>query len=367
MKREICTVAGLAMLVAAAPVAAQPAARETFPLVGVFGYPAYAERGAATPMRRARPTGSVVDWLPDSDPAVTRAKTTNETGYVSLDLAVDGNGRVIGCKLNPPDMAPALSAGLCDRISAKARMTPAIDEAGASTPDRYTFNIAFNRSYEGRSPVVVLMPPAPAPPPPGAQWPPNADSMTVTVDKLDRLDGGPDSPLAFAAPWAGVIYSPEAAGERCKIVLSSGDAGFDKRACAAAAKGRYAVSADAESYRRRIQLHFVLADGKPRALAPVQKWTSRAAASEPVRAAVAAALPPLPGDASGRLTLDVRVDAAGAPTGCRIETSSGSDAADVAACAAARKAGPYVPAKDIFGRPLASALYDWNPTRPTSP
>ncbi|WP_245863707.1 hypothetical protein [Caulobacter mirabilis] len=367
MKPEVCTVAGLALLAVAATAGAQPAQRQSYPIVGINGYPKFTDpsAGVPEPMRRVAPADGLFALLPKDDPSVAYAKTAQPGESVMLDLAVDYAGKVVGCELWPQDRRTGLGEGLCERVAARARFRPAIDETGIPVPDRYIFHAGVDLSWKPMPAMVGLRPPSPVMIAPTASWPPNRDFMTIRVDKLDQLPGGPDSPLANAAPWTGVLYAPEAQGERCRVLGSSGDPAFDRRACAAAANGRYSISPDTPPNHRGIQLHFVLVDGKPRALVPVQKWSSRAAAPEAVRAAVAAALPAVAAD---RLTLNVRIDPAGAPTSCRIETSSESDDADVAACAAARKAGPYVPAKDVFGRPMTSVLYDWNPILPaTSP
>lgn len=357
------TIAGLTLLALATPTHAQSVRPETFPAVGVHGFPHYeaTASGAPVPMRRAKPVAEVTTWLPDSDPAVVAVKTADDAGAVTLDLAVDAAGKVVGCTAKQVYGAARLSEGLCDRVSARARLVPAIDDMGRPVADRFLFTVSFNRALAPRSPIVAEMAPSPSPPPPGGSWPPYADSLLIKATKLDLLAGGAASPQARAEPWTGIVYSPEAKGERCKIERSSGDQAFDKRACATAAKGAYDTSAATEPFRRRMPLHFVLADGKPRALVPVQKWVSRASAPESVRAAVAGELATLPADAAKRLRLDVMIDASGAATGCQIDASSGSDAGDVAACAAARKAGPYEPARDIFGRPFPARLYSWNP------
>jgi hypothetical protein len=55
---------------------------------------------------------------------------------------------------------------------------------------------------------------------------------------------------------------------------------------------------------------------------------------------------------------------AGAVTQCLVTTSSGSDETDIAACTLTRRLGRFEPAEDVFGRPMASALYDWSPGLP---
>lgn len=357
--------AASATIALAQPAPASPApVRETFPAVDIHGDGKFIDVGAGQPepLRRASPEGDIRAWLPDSDPAVllTRADP-KATGGLALELDVDAKGAVVGCKLAQSWADARLSEGLCERVAGRARLKPAIDAAGAPIADRYVFTITFNRSWEAKSPVVEIRPPSPAPPPSGGQWPPFSDPVLVGVAKIDLLPGGPNSPLARAEPWAGILYVPEHPSKPCQVVKSSGDAAFDARACKAAAKGRYDLSRATSAYERRIQLHFVLVDGKPRALVPVQPWTSRPAATEATRAAVVAAVP-----AAGlrTLRLNILVEASGEVAGCTIEASSGADAGDVAACAAARSAGPLVPARDVFGRPFRARLYNWNPGAP---
>lgn len=344
------------------PAAAAPRpVPKTYPLVTVYGYPVYLEAGEARPLRRAAAVGPVSDWLPDSDPLVTLVATeTAGAGDVTAKLTIDPTGRVSACELVRPYGDPALFEGLCDRISGQARLRPAIDDAGAPVTDRFMLSISLGRSLTPQTPLVVLRALSPAPPPPGAQWPPSWDSQLATVEKLDLLPGGPTSAEARAEPWAGIEYSPEDPRQPCRIVKSSGDAAFDARACKAAAKGRYDVSKFEKPWQRRMQLHFVLFGGKPRALLPAQKWSGHPVASDAAWTALAAALP---ADALARVRLNVMVEPSGTVSACGIEASSGTDAGDVAACAAVRANGPFAPAKDIFGRPFRAQLYDWSPAK----
>lgn len=362
---------GIALLATATPVSAQTpptitATRPvptTYPIVTVYGYAAYPADGEAEPLRRAGAIGPVSDWLPDSDPAVVLATTgTTAMGGVALKLSIDAGGRVSACELQRPYGDPSVFEGLCERVAGRARLTPAIDDAGAPVADRYFLLINVGRSLTPQTPLVVVREPSPAPPPPGGQWPPSWDSQLATVEKLDLLPGGPTSAEARAEPWAGIEYSPEDPQQPCRIVKSSGDAAFDARACKAAAKGRYDVSMFEKAWQRRMQIHFVLFGGKPRALLPVQKWSGRPVASDGARTALGAALS---AEALARVRLNVMVEASGAVSGCSIETSSGTDPGDVAACAAVRASGPFAPATDIFGRPFRARLYDWSPAQAT--
>lgn len=365
----LTTALGVALLAPVTSVSAQTppvitAARPgptTYPIVTVYGYAAYPADGEAEPLRRAAAIGPVSDWLPDSDPAVVLATTgTTAMGGVALKLSINAAGRVSACELQRSYGDPPLFDGLCERVTGRARLTPAIDDAGAPVADRYFLSINVGRSLTPQTPLVVVREPSPAPWAPGAQWPPYSDSQLARVEKLDLLPGGPTSADARAEPWAGIEFAPEDPRQPCRVVKSSGDAAFDARACKAAAKGRYDVSMFEKAWQRRMQLHFVLSGGKPRALLPVQKWSGRPVASDAARSAVAAALP---ADALGRVRLSVMVEASGALSGCTIETSSGSDAGDVAACAAVRANGPFAPATDIFGRPFRARLNDWSPAK----
>lgn len=276
------------------------------------------------PRRRDRRPGR---WLPETDPTVAFVKSEPmATGGLSLELSVDRAGRVTGCKLERAYGDERLSNGLCDRVGSRAKLKPAIDEAGMPVPDQLVFVASFNRALSVQSPLVSFMAPSPSPPPPGGQWPPSSDSLEVQVSKLDLLVAGPESAQARAEPWAGVVYAPEHPTRPCRIDRSSGDTKFDARACSAAAKARYDFSRVTNPYGRRMPLHFVLVDGKPRALVPVQKWASRPAPSDTAKATVISGLPALPADDARRLRLNVMVDPSGAVSRCTIATSSGSDA-----------------------------------------
>jgi hypothetical protein len=344
------------------PVAAAPRPMpKTYPLVTLYGYPDYLAAGEARPLRRATAVSPVSDWMPDNDPLVMQvAAGTASSGNVAVKLTIEPTGRVSACELLRPYGEARLFEGLCDRIAGRAQLKPAIDDAGAPVTDRFILSINVGRSFTPQTRLVVVSAPSPAPPPPGGQWPPSWDSQLATVQKLDLLPGGPTSAEARSEPWAGIEYSPEDPRQPCRIVKSSGDAAFDARACKTAAKGRYDVSKFEKPWQRRMQLHFVLSGGKPRALLPVQKWSGRPVASQAARAAVVAALP---AEALDRVRLNVMVELSGAVSRCTIETSSGTDAGDVAACAAVRANGPFAPATDIFGRPFRAQLYDWSPAK----
>lgn len=368
MTRLYSTLLAAALTASAAAALAQPASaspppRETFPAIGVYGYGKYIDPAVdSAPLRRAAPDGDIRTWLPDNDPTVTVARNDPKaTGGMMLELDVASTGAVASCTLGQTWADARLSEGLCDRVARRARLKPAINDAGAPVADRFVYTITVNRSWRPQSPLVDVQMPSPAPPPSGGQWPPYSDPVLVGVAKVDLLPGGPASPLARAQPWAGVVYAPEHPSKICQVVKSSGDADFDRRACKAATKARYDLSRATSPYEKRIQLHFVLVDGKPRALVPVQPWTSRPAATEAARTAVLAAV-----SAAGlkTLRLDIMVEGSGAVTGCTIAASSGADASDVAACAAARAVGPLVPARDIFGRPFKAMLHDWSPASP---
>lgn len=58
----------------------------------------------------------------------------------------------------------------------------------------------------------------------------------------------------------------------------------------------------------------------------------------------------------GATRVALRIDAAGKPTSCRIDTSSGSAALDETTCRVVLERGKFVPARDRRGRPIAGAL-----------
>lgn len=358
--------ASLAQAPASAPTAAP--ARQTYPYIGVYGFSPALKPGGTfvsgslepTLLRRAEPDGDIRDWMSESDPSVAALKTINDGGGVAFEIQIDAKGRATGCKIAHQYGPAAFVDGLCDRILPRVRMKPAIDTTGAPAPDAFTYSLFFGRRYEASERLVSIQYPPPAPMPQD-RWPPWSTKTPVVITKLDTLQGGPTAPEATGTPWAGLIYNPGDARTPCRVIASSGDADFNKRACDVARKGKYDVSKATSVFQQRVYLHFVLQKGKPRALVPVSDQMQRPTVMPDSLAAMQQALAALPAGAMAKLKLHVSTDKAGAVSGCMILESTGTDAADVLACETVRRLGRFTPARDVFGRPQDGALYRWSP------
>lgn len=354
------------------PVTPTPA----YPAVGVMGYaPALRPGGTSLTnreeaglLRRVLPDGDIRDWIAEDDPAVELLRSGSApTSRAALFFDIAADGQVAGCRVErgEPD---AYSTGLCERMSQRMRLLPALDLAGNRVPDAYFIYVWFERETRaGRTRVVdhMALPPSPPPPLPPGGWPLAWASTATPVTGLDLLSGGGSAPEAFDGPWAGVRVGSDANGALdCSVVGSSGDARFDRRACDAARRGRYLFPATARDYERRTWVHFVHAAGRPRAILAEHERPAPARPAAGSVEAIRAAAPAGSGPGLDVVRLRLEIDMAGAVTQCLVTTSSGSDETDLAACTLTRRLGRFEPTEDVFGRPMAGALYDWSPGLP---
>lgn len=346
---------GMALAADAQP-AADPA--PAYPAVGF-----YAGRGpsdATRPMLRyAEPEGDPLTWFSPTDPAVAYLKANPRAfGSVYLTVDVGPDGRATGCAPRYPSGDTALTEGLCERISPRVRALPALDAQGVRTAGVLMVSVVLSHRPTPPENLVYLQPPSPAPPP-HAAWPPWNPWTYGDFKHLDLFRGSPADAAALAEPWAGVEVSLNAQEKLvCRVVLSSKDAKFDKRACDAASSAAWDFARATQPYMRRISLHMVAQDGKPRALPPLREHNQPAAILPDSRAALDAAVAGWDKTMLAKVRLSLDVDATGAVTGCHIYTTSGSDPGDLAACNLARTAR-FTPAEDVFGRPTKGGLWSW--------
>jgi hypothetical protein len=343
------------------------------PSVGVMGYaPALRPGGTSLTnreepglLRRALPDGDMRDWIAEDDPSVALLRSGTAPSRAALLFDIGSDGRVTGCRVErgEPD---AYSTGLCERMSQRMKLLPALDLAGNRVPDAYFIYVWFERQTRPGTTRLVdykQLPPSPPPPLPPGGWPLDWASTDTAVTGLDLLEGGGGAPAAFSAPWTGVRVGAEPNGAlTCSVVGSSGDTRFDRRACDAARRGRYPFPTTARDYERRTWVHFVQEAGRPRAILAEHERPARARATAQSIEAIRAAAPAGSGPGLDAVRVRLEVDVAGTVTQCLVTTSAGSDDIDIAACTLTRRLGRFEPAEDVFGRPRASALYDWSPT-----
>ncbi|MCZ8325451.1 MAG: energy transducer TonB [Sphingomonadaceae bacterium] len=351
----------------AAPDAAKPE-RAPFRQIGIQNYAAEGTRWPAPPpdmIRRAATKGDPSEWLREADAPIAAWLKTEETGSATLELSVGADGRATACSSAPAAWQKSLAwaADLCPLLIKRAQFTPALREDGRALPDLFivTANFQFARNWPGRTgPLIVNyggLSPAPPPPrtnnPQLTSWPPSEDWLRwVASEPAFKLPVEQPGGAPLAGPAIGLVVADRKSGDpACRVVLSSGDAGIDAKACDFARKKLKPVWADQVRVPVRRWPLLLSPQGKGfRAITakadainwlrvePVELgrlstlWRPQAVGAKPVRLA-------------GALGPD------GRPTGCRVFESSGSDLADTAACRLFRSEARFSPASDAFGQP----------------
>lgn len=374
--RQTMTIA--AALVSAATAAAQeapppppaPPAIVEDPRVSLWGYGSPRPQGVPKPLRSAMAANAMVSWLPASDPAVVAFLSDPAArAQLNLRLTIDASGRVIACTASQrwrPEPLPGFTEGLCDRVSARARFTPAIDDAGARVADTLQLVVMFervrNRANANPPPLIVEREPDPVPMVDRERWPPPSSGPVPTFTALPLAEGGAAAHAADVAPWAGIELREGGDGQaQARVVRSSEDTAFNGLAYGLARRSGPTWPADLPPNRRRLMIHFTSVNGAPQAILPVSERPTDPSISAADRAALIAALnwPRATDAANARLRFELELDNAGRVTLCRIAQSSGSDAGDAAACRLIRENARFEPRRDIFGWPHPAYFRSW--------
>ncbi len=351
------------------PRAATPAIIED-PRVSLWGYGSPRPQGVPKPLRSAMAANDVTSWLPASDPAVISFLADPQArAQLNLRLTIDAAGRVIACAVNQrwrDDPPPAFTDGLCDRVSARARFTPAIDDAGFRVPDTLQLVVMFERVRRRPgaepTPLIVEREPDPIPMVDRERWPPWSSGSVPVFAALPLADGGAAAHAADAAPWAGIELREGRDGQaEVRVVRSSEDRAFNGLAYGLARRSGPTWPADLPPNRRRLMVHFTSVNGAPQAILPVSERPTDPSISAADRAGLIAALTwPRATDATkARLRLELDLDNEGRVTLCRIAQSSGSDAGDASACSLIRENARFEPRRDIFGWPHPAHFRSW--------
>jgi hypothetical protein len=356
----------LALSLAATPVAAQepptppaaaPAASpdQRHPFIRIYAWETRVPATATNQLRRVRPAEDIRTWIQETDPEFELVRTEPELeGEVSLLLDIGVDGRATSCRLENPRGEPRLTEHLCERLSGRVVMVPALDQSGVPTADTARISVSYKTQRGATSRLVHNTIPFPIIGMPS--WPPREPGQG-RVTGLPALRGGPEGPDAHSAPWAGVemLYDRQ---DRliCRLIDSSGDAAFNAQACAASGVGTYDLTRGEQEYDRRVRIHFVRQDGAARALIPT-RWPAEPAIEPSSLAAIRAALAEAGHTELGRLKLKLEADTDGRLVHCSIVDSSGSDGIDVAVCNLAREHARLSAARDVFGRRVAGRLY----------
>ena len=314
-------------------------------------------------IRRTKADGDPATWLRETDAPIANWRKGTETASLTLVLDISAEGRVSGCALEPRQaaQAPAWALQLCQPLAQRARLVPALRADGTRMPDQLIYNIGFQFSTRYPAQAGALIKSyglAPAPPPPSdfepqlKSWPPSGGWLTYAAKqpayKLPvEQPGGP--PLTGPAIGL-VVADPKSGDPECRVVLSSGDAKLDDKACAHARKKLKPQWADAVRFPMQRWALLLSPDGKDfRVITPNREAIKRAQIDPAEVARLAALWRPVAGG-TARVGLGGRLRADGKPADCRIYDSSGSDAADAAACRLFMAEAKVAPASDAFGQ-----------------
>src|SRR6185369_13537721 len=99
----------------------------------------------------ANPTG----WLSSKDPAYALMKRDPSlTARAELKIGFNSAGRTESCVLVETSGSKNLTAGLCDRIRPRARLTPPMRRDGKTLPEAYTLYAYFSGKPLPQVPVI---------------------------------------------------------------------------------------------------------------------------------------------------------------------------------------------------------------------
>jgi TonB family protein len=340
------------------------------PRVSLWGYGSPRPQGVPKPLRSAMAANDMASWLPASDPAVVAfLADPAPRAQLNLRLTIDAAGRVIACTASQrwrDDPPPAFTDGLCDRVSTRARFTPAIDDAGVRVPDTLQLVVMFERIRRRPGaeppPLIVEREPDPIPMVDRERWPPPSSGPVPAFTALPLTEGGAAAHAADAAPWAGIELREGRDGRaEARVVRSSEDRAFNGLAYSLARRSGPTWPADLPPNRRRLMIHFTSVNGAPQAILPVSERPTDPSISAADRAVLIDALnwPRATDAARARLRFELELNAEGRVTLCRIAQSSGNDAGDAAACRLIRENGRFEPRRDIFGWPHPAHFRSW--------
>lgn len=346
------------------PVPAPPA--EPYRAIIVQAFAGEATQWQAPPpdlIRRTKADGDPAAWLRETDAPIATWRKGTETASFTLVLDISAEGRVSGCALEPRQaaQAPAWALQLCPMLAQRARLVPALRADGTRMPDQLIYSIGFQFSTRYPAQAGALIKSyglAPAPPPPSdfepqlKSWPPSGGWLTYAAKqpayKLPvEQPGGP--PLTGPAIGL-VVADPRSGDPECRVVLSSGDAKLDDKACTHARKKLNPQWADTVRFPMRRWALLLSPDGKGfRVITPNRDTVKRAQIDPAEVARLAKLWRPVAGG-TARVGLGGKLGADGKPADCGIYDSSGSDAADAAACRLFMAEAKVAPASDAFGQ-----------------
>lgn len=314
-------------------------------------------------IRRTRADGDPATWLRETDAPIAAWLSKPALTNVTLVLQTGTDGTVTKCTSQEVKWVqpPALAGDLCPLVVSRARLVPALRDDGSRMSDRFILNINFAFSAYTRNlpgPLITSYGLSPAPPPPSdtnpklSSWPPSGYWLRwAGREPAFKLPVEQPGGAALTGPAIGLVVADKKSGDpECMVVLSSGDARLDSKACDFARKKLKPEWAETVRFPVRRWPLLLSPDGKGfRAITGKDNAIKRLRVEPAELARLNALWHPQAAEAkvvqlSGALGLD------GRPTSCRVYESSGSDVADAAACRLFRSEARFTPASDAFGQ-----------------
>jgi hypothetical protein len=348
----------------------------------VTGY-GYWARDEEPPLRTAQALAEPVTWFGAgsvlakahlADPAADR--------FATFMLDITPEGTISGCRYSPTSRVIVDEAQLCAEIAGQ-RFLPRLADDGSRVAGTFTLSFA-NRSFTV-TPDTPLRPlftqerdtrPVPMPAPTAERlegFPPHRFDI-ASLYREPRWNTAPqagwgDTPQE--GPMTGLILYRSAQGIRCRTLASSGDPARDAAACTYARTELAPDWSGVEGNRDWIVPLYILprAHG-PLAIGPDPDRTRDTQLAAGAEDALVAALTRAGVLGKDRKTSPLVLDLASNPDGslrhCRVVTTTGTDAVDIAACKVARETVRLMPREDVFGtpNPLASMFWRAKPAAP---
>jgi hypothetical protein len=280
---------------------------------------------------------------PSDYPAAALA--AQEQGTVWATLRIDASGALADCRIDP-DALPALAVHVCELLQARGKFIHALDRNGQAVSDNLRIGVHFSLRP---LPPISVPPPAPAP---AVSEDLVSDRTTMTLyKKPDLLAFAPaGSDLSGETAVAVIQYPGSPSYISCSHLTSSGNAALDKASCKALLAADYTVTTNTGTNRATLLVRWK--NGHAEFKRPSRKIGTPFVFADEDQQRVPG-LPAFAGETRGRARLRF-LPSRQTPI-CRIETSTGSDTADVAACRHLESLH-YTSPVDIFGRVVEARL-----------
>lgn len=158
----------------------------------------------------------------------SEALRNEESGTVRLRVTVNPLGRVSECTVTGSSGSPSLDAAACDGMIRYAEFDPARDADGVAIYSNYNTAIRYQIPEpvpvraNGNLPAMIET----------ESWAPALfQAMGLDIEELDGLTED-DMGVVLVS----LRIDPAGSVERCVVLLESGDAAIDTKACSAATK-----------------------------------------------------------------------------------------------------------------------------------